>query len=78
MKVQLSESMKDLVHQGKKLVIIFVKQRQNFVSVCFIMLMIAIVCKGKKISKFKGDDKNINFPTRFCLGFISNGFNARV
>ena len=31
---------------------------------------------GKEIFKFKADNKNINFPTQFCLGSISNGFSA--
>ena len=26
--------------------------------------------------KFKADNKNVNFPTQFCLASISNGFNA--
>ena len=30
---------------------------------------------GKEIYKFKADNKNINFPTQFCLGSISNGFS---
>ena len=32
---------------------------------------------GKEIFKFKADNKNVNFPTQFCLGsngFISYGF----
>ena len=32
--------------------------------------------KGKKIYKFKTDNKNVNVPTQFCLGSISNGFGA--
>ena len=31
---------------------------------------------GKEIIKFKADDKNVNFPTRFCLESISDGFRA--
>ena len=31
---------------------------------------------GKEIFKFKAYNKNINFPTQFCLGSISNGFSA--
>ena len=31
---------------------------------------------GKEIFKFKADNKNINFPTQFRLGSISNGFSA--
>ena len=30
---------------------------------------------GKEICKFKADN-NVNFPTQFCLGSISNGFSA--
>ena len=31
---------------------------------------------GKEILKCKADNKNVNFPTQFCLGSISNGFSA--
>ena len=31
---------------------------------------------GKWIFKFKADNKNVNFPTQFCLENISNGFRA--
>ena len=31
---------------------------------------------GKEILKFKADNKNVNFPTQFCLGSISNRFSA--
>ena len=31
---------------------------------------------GKYIFKFKADNKNVNFPTQFCLGSITNGFSA--
>ena len=31
---------------------------------------------GKEIFKFKADNNNVNFPTRFCLGSISNGFST--
>ena len=30
---------------------------------------------GKEIFKFKGDNKNVNFPTRFCLESISDRFS---
>ena len=30
----------------------------------------------KEIFKFKGDNKNVNFPTQFSLESISNGFSA--
>ena len=31
---------------------------------------------GKEISQFKAKNKNVNFPTQFCFGSISNGFSA--
>ena len=31
---------------------------------------------GKEILKFKADNKNVNFPTQFCFGIISNGFST--
>ena len=31
---------------------------------------------GKQIIKFKADNINVNFPTQFCLGSISDGFSA--
>ena len=30
----------------------------------------------EKKYKFKATNKNNNFPSRFCLGSISNGFNS--
>ena len=31
---------------------------------------------GIEMLIFKADNKNVNFPALFCLGSISNGFNA--
>ena len=31
---------------------------------------------GKEIYKFKGYNENVDFPTQFCLGSISNEFSA--
>ena len=31
---------------------------------------------GKEIYKFKDSSKNVNFPTQFCLGSISNNFSV--
>ena len=31
---------------------------------------------GREIFKFQADNKNVNFPTQFCLESISNGFSA--
>ena len=30
----------------------------------------------KEIFKFKADNKNVDFPSQFCLGSISNGISA--
>ena len=30
---------------------------------------------GKEIYKFKASNKNVDFPTNFCLGIISNKFS---
>ena len=35
-----------------------------------------LLVNGKKIFKFKADNKNANFSTQFCLGSISYGFSA--
>ena len=32
---------------------------------------------GKEIFNFKVDNKNVNFPTQFWLGSISNGFDSK-
>ena len=31
---------------------------------------------GKWIFKFKADNKNVNFSTKFCFGRVSNEFSA--
>ena len=31
---------------------------------------------GKEIFKLKYGNKNVSFPTQFCLGSISNGFSV--
>ena len=37
---------------------------------------IYLFLNGKEIFNFKSDDKDVNLPTQFCLGSISNGFGA--
>ena len=32
-----------------------------------------LIVNGKEIFKLKSDNKNVNFPTRICLGSISDG-----
>ena len=69
--------MEVLVHQKKCLVLTLLKQTQNFVWVSIIMLIIVIcLLTEMKFSKFKADNKNINFPTQIFLGSIFNGFSA--
>ena len=34
-----------------------------------------LYARGKEIFKFKADNKNLNFSTRFCLGSICDGFS---
>ena len=65
-----------LAQQRKILVLLLVKQTQNFAWVCIITLIIVMFVNGKEILKFKANNKNVNFPTQFCLGSISNGFRA--
>ena len=31
---------------------------------------------GKEIYKFKANNKNVDFPTQFCLGSITNKFRG--
>ena len=35
-----------------------------------------LFAKGNEVSKIKVNNKNVNFPTQFCLASISNGFSA--
>ena len=76
MKVQLSELMENLVHQRKKLVLIFVKQTKFCLSLHYNVYNSYLLVNGKIILKFKADNYNVNFPTQFSLGSISNGFSA--
>ena len=54
MKVRLIVLMEALVHQRKTLVLILVKEAQNFVSVCIIMVIIVIcLLMEKRSSRLK-------------------------
>ena len=65
-----------LVHQRKSLVLILVKQSQNFAWVYIaIMIIVIFFYNRKEINKFKANNKNGNFPTQFCLGSISSKFD---
>ena len=69
--VQFLELMETLVPHRKNLVLILLKQTQNFAWV-YIIILIIVVC----LLKFKTDNRNVNFPTQFCLGSISHRFSA--
>ena len=72
MKVQLMVLIEALVQQRKLLVLILVKSRQTFAWVYIIRVIIVICLLMKnKYFKFKADNKNVNFPTEFCLGSVS-------
>ena len=69
--------MEPLDHQRKSLILFLLKEKQNFVWVCIIMLVIVIsLLMQKEIFKFKVDNKDVNSPSQFCLTSISNGFSA--
>ena len=72
MKVHRLESMEALVCQIKSLVLIILNQKQNFAWVCIIILIIVTCLLIEK----KSLNLNVNFPTQFRLGSISNGFSA--
>ena len=62
--------MKVLVHQIKNLVLNLLKQIQNNADNGYLFV------NEKEIIQFKADNKNLNFPTQFCLWSISHGFSA--
>ena len=62
-----------------------VQQRNNSVLIFSIKFCLSLhynanniylFLNGKETIKFKADNKNVNFPTRFCLGSISDGFTT--
>ena len=70
--------MKFVVQQRKSLVLVSVKQAKNFAWVCIIMFITfhyLIICLLME-KKFKIDNKNVNFPAKFCLENMSNGYSA--
>ena len=64
-------------HQRKSLMLILLKQIQNFVlSLNYTADNSYLLIGGKEIFKSKIDKKNVNFPTQFRLRNTSNGFSA--
>ena len=67
--------MEALVQQRINLILILLKQTQNF-PVCVystIFIIFLWFFNGKQIFKFKANNEKFNFPTEFCPGIISNG-----
>ena len=65
------------INWRKRLALILVKQIQTFPWVLHYNADHSyLFVNGKEISKFKAENKNVNFPTQFCLRSISNGFSA--
>ena len=60
----------------KKFSINFCKAKTKFcLSLHYNGDIIFLVVNGKEIYKFKANNRNVNFPTQFCLGNISNKFS---
>ena len=69
--------MEALVYQRKSLALVLVKKmRKIYLSVHYNDDKSYLFINGKEIFKFKSDNKNVKFPTQFCLGSISNGFRT--
>ena len=69
--------MEALDYQKKKFSINFTKANTKFcLSLHYNVDKSYLSVNGKEIFKFRADNKNVNFPTQFCLGSISNGFSA--
>ena len=68
--------MEALDHQKKRFSINFTKVNTKFcLSLRYNVDNSYLFVNGKEIFKFKADNENVNFPTQFCLGSISNGFS---
>ena len=69
--------MEALVHQKKKFGINISKANTRFcLSLHYNVGNSYLLVNGKELFKFKADTRNVNFPTQFCLGSISDGFSA--
>ena len=66
-----------LLYQKKKFSINFSKENATFcLSLHYNADKSYLFVNGREIFKFKADNKNVNFPTWFCLESISGGFSA--
>ena len=72
----LGEGLELFDHQQKSLVLILLNKTIFCLRLHYNAHNSCLFVNGKEIFKFKADNKNVNFPTRFCLGSIYNGFSA--
>ena len=75
MKIQLMVLMEALDHQIKKLVLILVKQTQFWFYIIILIIVICLLIE-KETFQLKADNKNVNSPTHFYLGHVTNEFSA--
>ena len=68
--------MEALDHQKKSLILILLSKHKILFSLHYNADNTYLFVNGKKIFKFKADNKSFNFPTQFYLRSISNGFSA--
>ena len=65
------------MYQRKSLALVLVKKMQKiYLSLKYNDDKSYLFINGKEIFKFIADNKNVKFPTQFCLGSISDGFRA--
>ena len=59
----------------RKRLVLTLENERNFFAWCSITMMTIVTCLlMEKDFHIKTNNKNINFPTHFCLRCISNGF----
>ena len=56
----------DINFSKARSILTLVKKGQNYSWVCIMRVIIAIGLLRKIICKFKTNNRNVNFPTRFC------------
>ena len=69
--------MEALVHQKTKLILILVKQIQSL-SLHHNSDNSYLFVNRKESYEFKASNKNVNFPSQFFLGSISNKFRRSI
>ena len=74
MKMQILVLMEALVHDKKT----DIKANTKFcISLHYNSDNSYLFVNGKEICKFKASNKNVNFPSQFCLGSISKNLTSK-